>query len=68
VFSTIMCASFRQLITVFFLCAILNTLLKYLNIKKVVDIIKIYKLSRCNMALNCKKNNCNFKMSKIPRF
>jgi hypothetical protein len=36
-----MCVSCRQIIAVVFLYAILNILLKYLNAKMVVEIIKI---------------------------
>jgi hypothetical protein len=42
VFSTIMCESCRQLIAVVFLSIkFLNILLKYLNVKMVVETIKI---------------------------
>jgi hypothetical protein len=54
VFSTIMCESCRQLIAIVFLCiAFLNMLLKYLNVELQLKLLKLYKLSRCCMALNC---------------
>jgi hypothetical protein len=45
VFGTIMCASCRQLISVVSLYRILNILLKYLNAKMVVEVIKIQIIS-----------------------
>jgi hypothetical protein len=50
VYGTIMCVSSRQLIAVLFLCIkFLNTLM----LKWLLRLLRLYKLSRCHMALNC---------------
>jgi hypothetical protein len=55
VYSTIICVNCRQLIAVVFLCIkYFKYFVKIFNVKMVVDIIKLYKLSICRMALNCK--------------
>jgi hypothetical protein len=57
VFSAVICVNCRQLIAVVFLSTkylnILNIIVKICNVKMVVEVIKLYKLSRCRTALNC---------------
>jgi hypothetical protein len=59
VFSTIVCVSCRQLIAVVFLCIkyfkyIVKILfLKYVMSKWLLRLLKLYKFSRCHMALRC---------------